>query len=276
MKPELDALEAWLGRPLPTAFVATLEQYGGRLVEPGLLLYAADELLERNRTFETSLYCPGYLAIGDDSGGRAVMMALGGHRQALFLVDHGAMTPDCFNPWHPAWRPGWKPGPASPNDGETPMIPFGLSPEQFRERYRRDLQRAAPGVIQRLRELLRQPLEDGLRDGEIQLFLGEDGRDAAEAWLYLSGASNRVDASDPRLFPGKALDLALGLGHAPDFDEAYFADGFGGVDLLADTLKAWFAECWWKAGGWAWPIPLWLHVHDGFGDGRGIPLTERC
>ncbi|HBO6997017.1 TPA: hypothetical protein L4975_002463, partial [Pseudomonas aeruginosa] len=65
------------------------------------------------------------------------------------------------------------------------MIPFGLSPEQFRERYRRDLQRAAPGVIQRLRELLRQPLEEGLRDGEIQLFLGEDGRDAAEAWLYL-------------------------------------------------------------------------------------------
>ena len=56
--------------------------------------------------------------------------------------------------------------------------------------------------------------------------------------------------------------------------------GFGGAFwlniLLADTLQAWFAECWWKAGGWAWPIPLWLHVHDGFGDGRGIALTERC
>ncbi|HEJ1100381.1 TPA: SMI1/KNR4 family protein [Pseudomonas aeruginosa] len=55
MKPELDALEAWLGQPLPAAFVAALEQHGGRLVEPGLLLYAADELLERNRAFETSL-----------------------------------------------------------------------------------------------------------------------------------------------------------------------------------------------------------------------------
>lgn len=37
------------------------------------------------------------------------------------------------------------------------MIPFGLSPEQFRERYRRDLQRAAPGVIQHLRELFGNP-----------------------------------------------------------------------------------------------------------------------
>lgn len=55
MKPELDALEAWLGQPLPAAFVAALEQHGGRLVEPDLLLYAADELLERNRAFETSL-----------------------------------------------------------------------------------------------------------------------------------------------------------------------------------------------------------------------------
>ncbi|MFP8980211.1 hypothetical protein ACLI36_27135, partial [Pseudomonas aeruginosa] len=83
-------------------------------------------------------------------------------------------------------------------------------------------------------------------------------------------------SSAPLLFSGMALVLALGLGHAPVCDEAFVADGFGGVDLLADKLQARFAEGWWKAGGWAWPIPLWLHVHDGFGDGRGIALTERC
>ncbi|APB63117.1 TPA: SMI1/KNR4 family protein [Pseudomonas aeruginosa] len=114
MKPELDALEAWLGQPLPAAFVAALEQHGGRLVEPGLLLYAADELLERNRAFETSLYCPGYLAIGDDSGGRAVVMALDDHWQALFLVDHGAMTPDCFEPLAPSLEAWLEAGPCLP------------------------------------------------------------------------------------------------------------------------------------------------------------------
>ncbi|HGM8395061.1 TPA: hypothetical protein ACRMT8_003427, partial [Pseudomonas aeruginosa] len=105
---------AWLGQPLPAAFVAALEQHGGRLVEPDLLLYAADELLERNRAFETSLYCPGYLAIGDDSGGRAVVMALDDHWQALFLVDHGAMTPDCFEPLTPSLEAWLEAGPCLP------------------------------------------------------------------------------------------------------------------------------------------------------------------
>ncbi|MCS7927859.1 hypothetical protein N0432_32590 [Pseudomonas aeruginosa] len=44
MKPELDALEAWLGQPLPAAFVAALELHGGRLVEPGLLLYESPRI----------------------------------------------------------------------------------------------------------------------------------------------------------------------------------------------------------------------------------------
>ena len=156
------------------------------------------------------------------------------------------------------------------------MIPFGLSPEQFRERYRSDLQRAAPGVIQHLRELLRQPLEEGLRDGEIQLFLGEgrtrrSGSVVVPEWRQQPGGRQR-----PAPVSRQGAGPGARPGTCPDFDEAYFADGFGGVDLLADTLQAWFAECWWKAGGWAWPIPLWLHVHDGFGDGRGIALTERC
>lgn len=114
MKPELDALEAWLGRPLPAAFVAALEQHGGRLVEPGLLLYAADELLERNRAFETSLYCPGYLAIGDDSGGRAVVMAPTITGRRCSPVDHGAMTPDCFEPLAPSLEAWLEAGPCLP------------------------------------------------------------------------------------------------------------------------------------------------------------------
>lgn len=156
------------------------------------------------------------------------------------------------------------------------MIPYGLSPDQFCQRYRRHLQRTTPTAISRLRVLLTCQLPEEPLTGEVQLFLGEDGLNAPEAWLYLHGENNKVDASDPGLFAGKALDLQLGLDCGPEFDAEYFGEDFGGVTLIADTLKSWFAECWWKAGGWSWPVPLTLAVHDEFGDGKRIALTEQA
>nr|WP_294972897.1 hypothetical protein [uncultured Pseudomonas sp.] len=154
------------------------------------------------------------------------------------------------------------------------MIPYGLSPDQFCQRYRRHLQRTTPATIDKLRTLLARALPDEPLTGEVQLFLGEDGLDVPEAWLYLSGENNKVDASDPTLFAGKAMDLQLGLQSIPEFDLAYFEGDFGGVTLMANTLKSWLAECWWKAGGWSWPVALTLAVHDGFDDGERIALTE--
>jgi len=59
------------------------------------------------------------------------------------------------------------------------------------------------------------------------------------------------------------------------FDEGYFIDDeFGGLALAANALKAWVAECWWKAGGWSYPVPTAVVVHDGFGDGKSIALSE--
>jgi len=63
----------------------------------------------------------------------------------------------------------------------------------------------------------------------------------------------------------------------PDFDEHYFeSDAFPGIDLQAVTLRRWFAECWWKAGGWGYPLAVEIWIHDGFGDGERIILTEQC
>lgn len=60
----------------------------------------------------------------------------------------------------------------------------------------------------------------------------------------------------------------------PDFDERYFeSDEFPGIALQANSCKAWFAECWWKAGGWAYALPAEVVIHDDFGDGERIILT---
>jgi hypothetical protein len=58
-----------------------------------VLLYAAEELAERNRTFEVAVYAPGWLMIGDDSGGRGFIIDMSGRDRRVLIVDHGSMVP---------------------------------------------------------------------------------------------------------------------------------------------------------------------------------------
>jgi hypothetical protein len=39
-----------------------------------VLIYGTNHLPERNRTFEVDRYCLGFIAIGDDGGGRAILL----------------------------------------------------------------------------------------------------------------------------------------------------------------------------------------------------------
>ena len=60
-----------------------------------LRLYPLDELCEMNKCYEAQDYCPDFFAIGDDGGGRAILIkdqSLQDNR--IFLVDHGSMDPD--------------------------------------------------------------------------------------------------------------------------------------------------------------------------------------
>ncbi|TWI44670.1 SUKH superfamily protein [Pseudomonas duriflava] len=91
------AIEAWIGVPLAHQYRALLASHGGQFVGELVRFYTADEIIERNDCYEVQLYCPGYLAIGDDSGGRAVVISLQLSSPVVFVVDHGSMTPDDFD-----------------------------------------------------------------------------------------------------------------------------------------------------------------------------------
>ncbi len=72
------------------------------------------------------------------------------------------------------------------------------------------------------------------------------------------------------------MELSIGLDVMEDFDENYFTNPeFGGLDIAANSVKSWFAECWRKAGGWSYAVPTEVAVHDGFGDGKSIELSDR-
>jgi hypothetical protein len=84
-----------LPAPLPEDYSALLAQADG-VVADGFVLYSCAELPERNATFEVGTYAPGFVAVGDDNGGRALVMRGGSGRSPVFLVGHGTVLPACM------------------------------------------------------------------------------------------------------------------------------------------------------------------------------------
>lgn len=95
---QIAEVERWLGTALPIEYVIFLRSHEEDLIGEQVFLYPAELLIERNETYETKLYCPGYLAIGDDSGGRAVVIPMGQPLGKVYLVGHGTMSPSDFEP----------------------------------------------------------------------------------------------------------------------------------------------------------------------------------
>ncbi len=90
----LEALTDYVGRPLPARYRELLQASNGLASGEYVVLYAAEDVPERNDTYGARECAPGYLAIGDDGGGRAIMLKLGADDPAVTLVDHGSMSPE--------------------------------------------------------------------------------------------------------------------------------------------------------------------------------------
>lgn len=85
-------VEDWLGLRLPEMYAQFLRSHSGKIFGDRVLLYSVEDLIERNSTYETKVYCPGHIAIGDDSGGRAFVIPLEEWTGSVFVVDHGDMS----------------------------------------------------------------------------------------------------------------------------------------------------------------------------------------
>ena len=93
---ELDAVEAWLGVRLPGAYRTFLQSHAEKIIGEKILLYGPESIIERNETFEVKAYAPGYLAIGDDSGGRSFLIFLAADNGPVYSSDQGDMDPAGF------------------------------------------------------------------------------------------------------------------------------------------------------------------------------------
>lgn len=76
---------------LPEAYVALLQQVDGFLLADGLKVYGSSEVEERNQTYDVASCMPGFVAIGDDSGGRMFVMAQHWPDRAVYAVGMGVL-----------------------------------------------------------------------------------------------------------------------------------------------------------------------------------------
>lgn len=88
--------------PPPNVTMARLwRRTPGLYLLDGTAIYGPHSIRERNETYEAAEYCPEWVLIGDDGGGRGYLMratgnvfdpAQGGDASDVYLVDHGALT----------------------------------------------------------------------------------------------------------------------------------------------------------------------------------------
>lgn len=96
---QIDALAAALGLELPQEYRALLAQANG--ISANLVqFYAAEDVPERQATYEVAEYAPGYLLIGTVSDFPVLLRA--GAASPVYENDWGAMTPDCMHELAPS------------------------------------------------------------------------------------------------------------------------------------------------------------------------------
>lgn len=149
------------------------------------------------------------------------------------------------------------------------MIPFKLNHQQFSNKFRQSLDTQSAYLIKQFRTLIATAKADVL-DADINLFLQYEGD------LLIIATFDYYGYTTSATFDSQPLPLfEPSFNKKLHFHPDYFLTDFGGLDLMADELRLWVSECWWKAGGWDYPIYTYLNVHDDFGNGDIIQLTEK-
>lgn len=91
---KIEPINTILGYRIPTTLIDFWrERNWSGLSGDHFEIYSLDEIVERNQTFETQEYCPGYLAIGNDAGSKVALMAGRDDANEIFINYASSMKP---------------------------------------------------------------------------------------------------------------------------------------------------------------------------------------
>ncbi|MCP4323832.1 MAG: SMI1/KNR4 family protein [Alteromonadales bacterium] len=92
---KIHQIEEYFSNKLPKSYIDfMLSTDGGNFND--ILIYSSEDLIERNDCYETQEYASGWLTIGDNGGGMAIMVKFNESDPKVYAIDHGNMDPDDF------------------------------------------------------------------------------------------------------------------------------------------------------------------------------------
>lgn len=91
---DINKVEIEMGLKFPKVFRELLKLTNGFETEEGVAIFGTDTIIERNQTYEVSEYAQGYLAIGNNGGGKFYLMLANEESTELVQVDAGVMDPE--------------------------------------------------------------------------------------------------------------------------------------------------------------------------------------
>ena len=143
-------------------------------------------------------------------------------------------------------------------------LPNGLPEKVIKDAYDKELSRHSNQLIQEIRDFIKEPISSETKDATVEIFPDEYGDGHASIGLYLNGVTTKHIE-----FASYAKDLPLIDIQSYNENDIYVAD------LVVDLVKYWFAECWYKACGWDYPLAISVYGHEGFGEGNVIDITSK-
>lgn len=130
--------------------------------------------------------------------------------------------------------------------------------------YLKELDRHSARLIGEIKDFLLIPISDDVTSATAEVFPDEYGDGYTSIGLYLAGKTT------------KHTPFAEYVNDLPLIDVESYEEDISIPDLVVDHVKQWFAECWWKACGWEYELPLEIYGHESFGNGNSIKLTKNC
>jgi cell wall assembly regulator SMI1 len=88
---QITEAENELGIKFPKEYRLLLTSSNGLFANDLVNLYPTEEIAERNSTFEVARYLPGYIMIGDDSGGSGIFIDTVSSPSPVYQIGHGSL-----------------------------------------------------------------------------------------------------------------------------------------------------------------------------------------